>query len=209
MRAAHSLKGAARIVDIDAGVALAHAMEDFLVAAQEGRIALDQGQHRSAAARRRSDDGHRAQRRTRARATGREQQARRRRLRRQSGGAFSHGQDNDASRTATPRRLPSTEAPCRCMPAEQPPKPAAAATGRRRVERSRAKSPTGSCASPSTTSTACSAWPASRSSNRAGSSRSAVAPAIEAAATTNRAKAIDDLREALPSRRSTSGRRPP
>ena len=42
MRAAHSLKGAARIVDIDAGVALAHAMEDFLVAAQEGRIALQQ-----------------------------------------------------------------------------------------------------------------------------------------------------------------------
>jgi two-component system sensor histidine kinase and response regulator WspE len=42
MRAAHSLKGAARIVDIDAGVALAHAMEDFLVAAQEGRIVLTQ-----------------------------------------------------------------------------------------------------------------------------------------------------------------------
>jgi two-component system sensor histidine kinase and response regulator WspE len=41
MRAAHSLKGAARIVDIDAGVALAHAMEDFLVAAQNGRITLD------------------------------------------------------------------------------------------------------------------------------------------------------------------------
>ena len=44
MRAAHSLKGAARIVDIDAGVALAHAMEDFFVAAQQGRIALDQEQ---------------------------------------------------------------------------------------------------------------------------------------------------------------------
>jgi two-component system sensor histidine kinase and response regulator WspE len=42
MRAAHSLKGAARIVDIDAGVALAHAMEDFLVAAQEGRVAMSQ-----------------------------------------------------------------------------------------------------------------------------------------------------------------------
>ena len=40
MRAAHSLKGAARIVDLDAGVALAHAMEDVLVAAQENRIAL-------------------------------------------------------------------------------------------------------------------------------------------------------------------------
>jgi two-component system, chemotaxis family, sensor histidine kinase and response regulator WspE len=44
MRAAHSLKGAARIVDIDAGVALAHAMEDFLIAAQHGRITLDQEQ---------------------------------------------------------------------------------------------------------------------------------------------------------------------
>jgi two-component system sensor histidine kinase and response regulator WspE len=44
MRAAHSLKGAARIVDIDTGVKLAHAMEDFLVAAQTGRIVLDQDQ---------------------------------------------------------------------------------------------------------------------------------------------------------------------
>lgn len=44
MRAAHSLKGAARIVDIDAGVALAHAMEDLLIAAQHGRITLDREQ---------------------------------------------------------------------------------------------------------------------------------------------------------------------
>src|SRR5712675_474009 len=44
MRAAHSLKGAARMVDVDAGVALAHAMEDFLVACQEGRVTLDQVQ---------------------------------------------------------------------------------------------------------------------------------------------------------------------
>lgn len=44
MRAAHSLKGAARIVDVGAGVVLAHAMEDFLVAAQTGRITLDQTQ---------------------------------------------------------------------------------------------------------------------------------------------------------------------
>jgi two-component system sensor histidine kinase and response regulator WspE len=42
MRAAHSLKGAARIVDIDAAVSLAHAMEDVFVGAQEGRIALSQ-----------------------------------------------------------------------------------------------------------------------------------------------------------------------
>ncbi|CAN7328747.1 hybrid sensor histidine kinase/response regulator [Phenylobacterium sp. LjRoot225] len=42
MRAAHSLKGAARIVDIDAAVSLAHAMEDIFVGAQEARIALDQ-----------------------------------------------------------------------------------------------------------------------------------------------------------------------
>ncbi|MDK3026418.1 hybrid sensor histidine kinase/response regulator [Cupriavidus taiwanensis] len=36
MRAAHSLKGAARIVGLDGGVRLAHAMEDCLVAAQGG-----------------------------------------------------------------------------------------------------------------------------------------------------------------------------
>ncbi|MBZ9783803.1 hybrid sensor histidine kinase/response regulator [Pseudomonas sp. REP124] len=40
MRAAHSLKGAARIVGIDAGVSVAHVMEDCLVSAQEGRLYL-------------------------------------------------------------------------------------------------------------------------------------------------------------------------
>ena len=40
MRAAHSLKGAARIVGVDAGVSVAHVMEDCLVAAQEGRLRL-------------------------------------------------------------------------------------------------------------------------------------------------------------------------
>jgi two-component system sensor histidine kinase and response regulator WspE len=40
MRAAHSIKGAARIVNIEAAVQLAHAMEDALVAAQEGRVRL-------------------------------------------------------------------------------------------------------------------------------------------------------------------------
>jgi two-component system sensor histidine kinase and response regulator WspE len=44
MRAAHSLKGAARIVGLNVGVRLAHAMEDCFVAAQRGRIALDQSQ---------------------------------------------------------------------------------------------------------------------------------------------------------------------
>lgn len=43
MRAAHSLKGAARIVDIGAAVGVAHAMEDCFVAAQEGRLRLRQG----------------------------------------------------------------------------------------------------------------------------------------------------------------------
>ena len=42
MRAAHSLKGAARIVEIDAGVALAHAMEDVFVAAQNGGLTINQ-----------------------------------------------------------------------------------------------------------------------------------------------------------------------
>ncbi|MNK79190.1 Gliding motility regulatory protein [compost metagenome] len=40
MRAAHSLKGAARIVGVDAGVSVAHVMEDCLVSAQEGRLLL-------------------------------------------------------------------------------------------------------------------------------------------------------------------------
>ena len=40
MRAAHSIKGAARIVGLDAAVRVAHAMEDALVAAQDGRLSL-------------------------------------------------------------------------------------------------------------------------------------------------------------------------
>lgn len=40
MRAAHSLKGAARIVGVDAGVSVAHVMEDCLVSAQEARLYL-------------------------------------------------------------------------------------------------------------------------------------------------------------------------
>lgn len=40
MRAAHSLKGAARIVGLDGGVRVAHVMEDCLVAAQRGELLL-------------------------------------------------------------------------------------------------------------------------------------------------------------------------
>lgn len=40
MRAAHSLKGAARIVGLDDGVKVAHVMEDLLVAAQQGLLVL-------------------------------------------------------------------------------------------------------------------------------------------------------------------------
>lgn len=40
MRAAHSLKGAARIVGLPGGVTLAHAMEDVFIAAQAGKIKL-------------------------------------------------------------------------------------------------------------------------------------------------------------------------
>ncbi|WP_337172975.1 hybrid sensor histidine kinase/response regulator [Paludisphaera sp.] len=40
MRAAHSIKGAARVVGLDAAVRVAHAMEDVLVAAQKGKVAL-------------------------------------------------------------------------------------------------------------------------------------------------------------------------
>lgn len=41
MRAAHSIKGAARIMDLRPVVSLTHAMEDVFVAAQEGRTVLD------------------------------------------------------------------------------------------------------------------------------------------------------------------------
>jgi two-component system, chemotaxis family, sensor histidine kinase and response regulator WspE len=40
MRAAHSIKGAARIVDVQVAVAMTHTMEDCLVAAQEGTLTL-------------------------------------------------------------------------------------------------------------------------------------------------------------------------
>ena len=43
MRAAHSLKGAARIIGLSGGVSITHAMEDCFVAAQQGRITLQQG----------------------------------------------------------------------------------------------------------------------------------------------------------------------
>lgn len=42
MRAAHSLKGAARIVGLNSGVEVAHAMEDCLDAARRGSLALQQ-----------------------------------------------------------------------------------------------------------------------------------------------------------------------
>lgn len=41
MRAAHSIKGAARVVGLDIAVKLAHAMEDVLVAMQKGREAIE------------------------------------------------------------------------------------------------------------------------------------------------------------------------
>jgi two-component system sensor histidine kinase and response regulator WspE len=44
MRAAHSLKGAARIVDLNAAVRVSHALEDCFVAAQEGKVVLGQKQ---------------------------------------------------------------------------------------------------------------------------------------------------------------------
>lgn len=44
MRAAHSLKGAARIVDLNAAVRVAHVMEDCFVAAQKGNVVLGQEQ---------------------------------------------------------------------------------------------------------------------------------------------------------------------
>src|SRR5436190_19028572 len=42
MRAAHSLKGAARIINLQAAVVVSHAMEDCFVAAQNGRLRLGQ-----------------------------------------------------------------------------------------------------------------------------------------------------------------------
>jgi two-component system sensor histidine kinase and response regulator WspE len=43
MRAAHSFKGAVRIIGLDAGVRVAHALEDCFVAAQKGQIVLNHG----------------------------------------------------------------------------------------------------------------------------------------------------------------------
>ena len=43
MRAAHSLKGAARIVGLEAAVRVAHALEDNFVAAQRGEFAIRTG----------------------------------------------------------------------------------------------------------------------------------------------------------------------
>ena len=43
MRAAHSLKGAARIVNLDPAVRVAHALEDVFIAAGEGRIVVTAG----------------------------------------------------------------------------------------------------------------------------------------------------------------------
>ena len=51
MRAAHSLKGAARIVGLTVGVSVAHAMEDCFVAAQRGRLRLGQQADRPASGR--------------------------------------------------------------------------------------------------------------------------------------------------------------
>jgi len=42
MRASHSIKGAARVVGLHTAVQIAHAMEDVFVAAQDGKITLDQ-----------------------------------------------------------------------------------------------------------------------------------------------------------------------
>src|SRR5580765_3706036 len=42
MRAAHSIKGAARIINLPAAVSVAHAMEDCFVAAQKGKLTLTQ-----------------------------------------------------------------------------------------------------------------------------------------------------------------------
>src|SRR5882762_4061263 len=44
MRAAHSLKGAARIVGRNAGVQIAHAMEDCIVSAQNSQLLLSSKQ---------------------------------------------------------------------------------------------------------------------------------------------------------------------
>ncbi len=44
MRAAHSFKGAARIVDLPAAVRVAHAMEDCFALAQHGKLALGQSE---------------------------------------------------------------------------------------------------------------------------------------------------------------------
>ena len=46
MRAAHSIKGAARVVGVDPAVGVAHVMEDCFVAAQKGAIGFSSGGRR-------------------------------------------------------------------------------------------------------------------------------------------------------------------
>ncbi|MGC1305912.1 MAG: response regulator [Phormidesmis sp.] len=41
MRAAHSVKGAARIVQVEAAVKVSHALEDYFIAAQQGRLTIN------------------------------------------------------------------------------------------------------------------------------------------------------------------------
>src|SRR3954465_9726688 len=43
MRAAHSIKGAARVVDVDPAASVAHVMEDCFVEAQKGTISFSPG----------------------------------------------------------------------------------------------------------------------------------------------------------------------
>lgn len=43
MRAAHSIKGASRVIGVDAGVQVAHVMEELLVAAQKGAVTIGSG----------------------------------------------------------------------------------------------------------------------------------------------------------------------
>ena len=74
MRAAHSLKGAARMVGLDVGVRVAHAIEDCFVAAQEGRLKLRQESHRPAARGDRPARAHRPHRRGEHRAVGRREE---------------------------------------------------------------------------------------------------------------------------------------
>ena len=135
MRAAHSLKGAARIVGLDVGVRVAHAMEDCFVAAQRGAADAAAGAHRPAAAGRRPAGAHRAHGGGGDRASGTSERRPRSTCCLAALRASAHDGRRDSAACERPRRAHHAQA-ARIEPATP-----AAGPERRRYPRARSKTP--------------------------------------------------------------------